>query len=185
MKKNILCFMAFFLVSALMFQCGKEGNSQVSGGAVVGSINVTSTAFGEGAMIPKKYTCDAQNVSPQIAWSGVPAGAKSIALICDDPDTPAGDWVHWVIYNMPAGTSGLAEGIQALPAGSKRGTNDFRKTGYGGPCPPSGVHRYYFRIYAIDSVLSLGDGATKAQLLKAMDGHILAQGELMGRYRRQ
>jgi len=177
--------MAFFLVSVLMFQCGTEGNSQVSGGAVVGSINVTSTAFGEGAMIPKKYTCDAQNVSPQIAWSGVPAGVKSIALICDDPDAPAGDWVHWVIYNMPAGTNGLAEGVQALPAGSKRGTNDFRKTGYGGPCPPSGVHRYYFRIYAIDSVLSLGDGATKAQLLKAMDGHILAQGALMGRYRRQ
>lgn len=151
----------------------------------MGSINVTSTAFGEGAMIPKKYACDAQNVSPQIAWTGVPAGAKSIALICDDPDAPVGDWVHWVVYNMPASTKELAEGIQSLPAGSKRGTNDFRKLGYGGPCPPSGVHRYYFKIFALDMALSLDDGATKAQVLKAMDGHVLAQGALMGRYKRQ
>ncbi len=151
----------------------------------MGSLNVISSAFGEGAMIPKKYTCDAQNVSPQIAWSGVPAGTKSIALICDDPDAPAGDWVHWVVYNMPASTMELPEGVQPLPAGSKRGTNDFRKSGYGGPCPPSGVHRYYFKIFALDTALSLGEGATKAQLLEAMEGHILAQGALMGRYKRQ
>ena len=146
----------------------------------MGSIKVTSTAFGEGAMIPKKYTCDDQNVSPQIAWTGVPAGTKSIALICDDPDAPVGDWVHWVVYNMPAATKELAEGVRTLPAGSKQGTNDFRKLDYGGPCPPSGVHRYYFKIYALDTPLSLGEGATKAQLLKAMEGHILDQGALMG-----
>ena len=185
MKMHYFYFMASFLVCALLFQCGKEGNSKDSGGAVMGSLNVTSSAFGEGAMIPKKYTCDAQNVSPQIAWSGVPAGTKSIAMICDDPDAPAGDWVHWVVYNMPASTMELAEGVQSLPAGSKRGTNDFRKSGYGGPCPPSGVHRYYFKIFALDTALSLGEGATKAQLLKAMEGHILAQGALMGRYKRQ
>lgn len=185
MKTDLLFLMASFLVCALLFQCGKEGKSQVSGGADVGSIKVTSTAFGDGAMIPKKYTCDAQNISPQIAWTGVPAGAKSIALICDDPDAPVGDWVHWVVYNMPVSTKELAEGVQSLPAGSKSGTNDFRKPGYGGPCPPSGVHRYYFKIFALDAALPLAEGATKAQLLKAMDGHIVAQGELMGKYKRQ
>jgi Raf kinase inhibitor-like YbhB/YbcL family protein len=185
MKHNHFYFMAAFLVIAFLFQCGKDGNSKVSGGAVVGSIKVTSTAFGEGVMIPKKYTCDDQNVSPQLAWTGVPAGTKSIALICDDPDAPVGDWVHWVAFNIPAATKELAEGVRTLPAGSKKGTNDFRKLEYGGPCPPSGVHRYYFKIYALDTQLSLGEGATKVQLLKAMEGHILDQGALMGRYQRR
>jgi Raf kinase inhibitor-like YbhB/YbcL family protein len=185
MKNNLFYFMAAFLVISFLFECGKDGNSKVSGGAVVGSINVTSTAFGNGAMIPKKYTCDDQNVSPQLAWTGVPAGAKSLALICDDPDAPVGDWVHWVAFNMPAATNGLAEGVRTLPAGSKKGTNDFRKLEYGGPCPPGGVHRYYFKIYALDTILSLGEGATKAELLKAMEGHILDQGALMGRYKRR
>ena len=179
------CFMVSIMVFALFAQCGKEGNSQVSGGSVMGSIHVTSTAFGEGAMIPKKYTCDGQDVSPQVAWSGVPSGTRSIALLCDDPDAPVGDWVHWIVFNMPPATKELAEGVRALPAGSKKGTNDFRKLDYGGPCPPGGTHRYYFKIFALDEQLSLAEGATKAQLLKAMEGHVLEQGALMGRYSRK
>jgi Raf kinase inhibitor-like YbhB/YbcL family protein len=185
MNKNLLYLLAACLVIMLLFECGKDGNSKVSGGAIMGAIHVTSTAFGEGAVIPKKYTCDDQNISPQLAWTGVPSGTKSIALICDDPDAPVGDWVHWIVYNMPAATSGLPEGVRSLPAGSKKGTNDFRKLDYGGPCPPGGVHRYYFKVYALDAQLSLGDGATKAQLLKAMEGHILDQGALMGKYSRK
>jgi Raf kinase inhibitor-like YbhB/YbcL family protein len=185
MKRFIPLVMVSCMVCAFLFQCGKEGNSKDAGGADVGSIKVTSTAFGEGAMIPKKYTCDDRNVSPQLAWSGMPAGTKSIALICDDPDAPVGDWVHWLVYNMPAATKELTEAVRALPAGAKQGTNDFRKLEYGGPCPPSGVHRYYFKIYALDALLSVRDGATKSELLKAMEGHVLDKGSLMGRYKRQ
>ncbi len=147
------------------------------------ALTVTSTAFKEGKMIPKKYTCDGTNVSPQLAWSGVPTDARSIALVCDDPDAPSGTFVHWVVFNMPSVTKEIPE-AGGLPAGSLRGINDFKRLDYGGPCPPSGTHRYYFKIYAVDMTLNLKEGATQSDLLSAMQGHVLAQGQIMGTYKR-
>lgn len=171
-----------------MPQCGRDGHSSDPGGTAMATITVTSTAFSEGGMIPSKYTCDGSDLSPPLSWSGTPAGTKSIALICDDPDAPVGTWVHWVVFNIPSDARGLPEGTTAakgLPAGAKQGMNDFRKKDYGGPCPPGGTHRYYFKVYALDTMLQLKEGSTKAELLKAMEGHILAQGQLMGRYQRR
>jgi hypothetical protein len=161
--------------------------AETTGGKTM-SITVTSPAFEPGGMIPAKHTCDGANVSPPLAWTGVPTGAKSIALICDDPDAPRGTWVHWVLYDLAPDSGGLpanAAPDKPPPGGAKQGTNDFRRTGYGGPCPPSGTHRYFFKVYALDTMLSLAAGATKPDLLKAMEGHVLAQGELMGKCRRQ
>lgn len=146
-----------------------------------------SSAFEEGGTIPSKYTCDGKDVSPQLAWSSIPEGTKSLALICDDPDAPMGTWVHWVVYNLPPDMEELAEALPAQKSfenGSRQGINDFRKIGYGGPCPPGGTHRYYFKLYALDTVLDLEAGATKKQLLAAMEGHILARAQLMGKYKR-
>lgn len=148
---------------------------------------VKSSAFKEGEMIPKKYTCDGEDISPPLSWEGVPEGTKSIAIICDDPDAPMGTWVHWVLFNLPPGTNTLPEAVPpeaVLENGARHGINDFRKLGYGGPCPPSGTHRYYFKIYALDIVLGLQSGASKADLLKAMEGHVLSEGQIMGRYKR-
>ena len=150
-------------------------------------LKVTSTAFTEGQPIPKQYTCDGINISPPLEWSGVPKTAKTIAIICDDPDAPVGTWVHWVLYNLPADKIGLIENTPAtetLPSGGVQGTNDFKKIVYGGPCPPSGRHRYFFKVYALDAELSLKSGATKADVEKAMEGHLVSQGQLMGTYRR-
>ena len=151
-------------------------------------IKVTSPAFEDGALIPPRYTADGANISPPLKWENVPAGAKSIAMINDDPDAPAKTWVHWVVYNMPPDTTELLEDIPADPAlsnGAKQGTTDFGQIGYGGPAPPSGTHRYFFKVYALDAMLDLSEGATKADLEAAMTGHILAQGELIGKYKRQ
>jgi Raf kinase inhibitor-like YbhB/YbcL family protein len=150
-------------------------------------IKITSTLFEDGGMIPRPYTCDGPNVSPSLRWENVPAAAKTLALIADDPDAPQGTWVHWVLYNLPAETKGFVENVPkqaSLPGGGLQGTNDFRKLGYDGPCPPGGTHRYYFKLYALDAELLLKPGATKAQLLEAMAGHVLADGQLMGRYQR-
>jgi Raf kinase inhibitor-like YbhB/YbcL family protein len=150
-------------------------------------IKLTSTAFKEGGPIPRAYTCDGVNVSPPLEWSGVPKTAKTLAIVCDDPDAPGGTWVHWVLYNLPAENIGLVENLPAtekLASGGFQGTNDSRKIGYDGPCPPSGTHHYDFKIYALDSDLPLKAGATKAELLKAMEGHIVLQGQLMGTYKR-
>ena len=146
-------------------------------------IKVESGAFSDGGAIPKQYTCDGRDLSPPLSWSGVPAGARSLVLICDDPDAPRGTWVHWVVFDLPPTTRDLPEGI-ATPAGGVQGTNDFRKTGYGGPCPPGGTHRYLFKLYALDTELKLAPGATKAQVETAMEGHVLEQGTLTGRYSR-
>jgi hypothetical protein len=138
-------------------------------------------------MIPKKHSCDAEDISPDLKWSGAPAATKSFALICDDPDAPVGTWVHWVLFNLPAETAALPAGIPAdatLTNGARHGKNDFRRLGYGGPCPPGGTHRYFFKLYAIDTRLDLESGCTKAQLEAAMKGRILAEGRLMGRYKR-
>ncbi|MGD2270059.1 MAG: YbhB/YbcL family Raf kinase inhibitor-like protein [Desulfobacterales bacterium] len=150
-------------------------------------IKITSSAFSEGGMIPKRYTCDSEDVSPDLAWSGIPQGTKSIALICDDPDAPMGTWVHWVLFDLPAESTELPAAIPSdntLSSGAVHGKNDFGRLGYGGPCPPGGTHRYYFKLYALDTQLNLGSGITKNQLLDAMEGHILAQGQLMGKYKR-
>ena len=152
------------------------------------SIQITSAAFKEGELIPRQYTCDGVNISPPLEWTGAPRSAKTIALVADDPDAPAGTWVHWVLYNLPAANIGMVENLPAtedLKAGGSQGKNDFGKIGYGGPCPPSGTHRYYFKIFAVDTELPLKGGASKAELLKALEGHVVGQGQLLGTYRRQ
>lgn len=151
------------------------------------AISVSSSAFKEGGMIPAKYTCDGNDLSAPLAWTGIPEGTKSIAVISDDPDAPVGTWVHWVMWNIPASAVGLEEGVPTksqLPDGSRQGVSDFGRPGYGGPCPPSGTHRYYFKVYALDTMLELPSNARKADLVKAMKGHILAEGQLMGKYSR-
>ena len=150
-------------------------------------MDLKSAAFAEGEMIPKKYTCDAQDVSPALEWSGAPENTKSFALICDDPDAPMGTWVHWVYYDIPGETTHLPEdvGAQEKPAsGGTQGVSDFGRIGYGGPCPPGGTHRYYFKLYALDTMLDISPGADKPTLLTKMEGHILDEAVLMGRYRR-
>jgi len=147
-------------------------------------MQLSSTAFQEGAVIPVVHTGDGQDRSPPLTWSGAPGAAKSFALVCDDPDAPRGTWVHWVLFNLPADQHELPAG-GPLPPGALQGKNDFGKLGYGGPAPPRGKpHRYYFRVYALDTILSLPEGATKPQLEQAMKGHILATGQLMGKYSR-
>ncbi len=151
-------------------------------------IEITSTAFAEGGTIPSKYTCDGSDISPPLQWEAVPEATRSIALISDDPDAPVGTWVHWVLYDLPAETRELEENIpsdKTLPSGAKQGLSDFGRIGYGGPCPPSGTHRYFFKIYALDTKLELPAGAKKSELLKSMKGHILGQGQLIGKYKRK
>ena len=150
-------------------------------------MEIKSSAFDEGAFITRKYTCDGNNISPPFEWSLIPDGTKAFALICDDPDAPMGTWVHWVLFNLPGNINELSENIppwEVLENGAKQGKNDFRKIGYGGPCPPGGTHRYYFKIYALDEELDVDTGISKKELLKAMEGRILAEGQLMGRYKR-
>ena len=161
-----------------------ESGAQVKGGK---NMEIKSSAFKSGARIPAKHTCDGVDVSPPLVWNKLPAGTKTFALICDDPDAPSGTWVHWVIYDIPGSSTGLPEKLPPLKEvanGAKQGMNDFRSIGYGGPCPPSGEHRYFFRLYALDGPTGLKPGATKEQLLAAMKGHILAEAELMGKYKR-
>lgn len=152
------------------------------------SIELTSTAFQPGTTIPKQYTGDGADRSPPIRWSEPPSGTKSIALICDDPDAPRGTWVHWVLFNLSPQTRELEEGVPTtatLPYGVKQGKNDFGNIGYGGPAPPKGkLHRYFFKLYALVVAMDLAPGATKAQLEAAMRGHILAEGQVMGTYKR-
>jgi Raf kinase inhibitor-like YbhB/YbcL family protein len=154
----------------------------------VRAMELKSSAFQTGGNIPRKYTCDANNVSPQLSWNNAPVGTKAFALIADDPDALAGTWVHWVIYDLPADTKELAEGVpttEVLTNGAKQGTNDFRKVGYGGPCPPQGrPHRYFFKLYALDAATGLKPRASKQQLLNAIKNHVLGEAEIMGRYKR-
>lgn len=152
-------------------------------------LRLTSPAFIHLSAIPKRHTCEGEDVSPPLQWSGVPPGTKSLALIVDDPDAPdpaapRTTWVHWVLYNLPASASGLAEDIRALPPGTLEGMNDWRRVGYGGPCPPIGRHRYFHKLYALDSVLPDLKRPVKAALEKAMAGHVLAHAELVGTYQK-
>ena len=151
------------------------------------AFTLTSTAFEHGQPVPAQYTCEGGDMSPPLAWREPPAGTRSFALIADDPDAPMGTWVHWVVWNIPATEQGLAEHIpkqERLANGTRQGMTDFHRVGYGGPCPPSGTHRYFFTLYALDAQLTLSPKATKAQLLAALHGHVLAQSELMGAYQR-
>jgi Raf kinase inhibitor-like YbhB/YbcL family protein len=180
---------ALLTIPALLVCCCKD-SEQAAGpaGGEKMEIKITSSAFAEGGMIPSKYTCDGADISPPLQWGEVPEGTKSIALISDDPDAPMGTWVHWVLFNLPAETKELAENVppdETLPNGAKQGVTDFGRVGYGGPCPPSGTHRYFFKIYALDTELQVNTSTGKRGLLKAMEGHILGQGQLMGKYKRK
>lgn len=183
------CFSILPLAMVLILGCDDSAKNQlVAKGDEQMPIEITSPAFEDAGMIPYKYTCDGQNVSPPLKWHGIPQEAKSIAIICDDPDAPMGTWVHWVTWNIPVNSDGLAENIpidKQLPNGTRQGITSFQCHGYGGPCPPSGTHRYYFKLYALDTELEIADTSTKDNLLNAMSGHIIAQGQLMGKYKKR
>ncbi len=153
------------------------------------SLQITSPAFSHGGEIPPRYTCDGEDISPPLQWTGIPPGTRSLVLIVDDPDAPDPAapkmvWVHWVLYNLPPETSGLPEGVadSQLPPGTQQGLNDWKRTGWGGPCPPVGRHRYFFKLYALDTELPDLGLATKNKVLQAMVGHVLEEAELVGTY---
>ena len=171
MQKAIIAGVSTILLAAVA--------SFAAGGA---KMKITSSAFQQGGNIPSKFTCDGANTSPPLQISDMPSEAKSLVLIVDDPDAPSGLFTHWAVWNISPQTSAIAEG--STPKGAQ-GTNDFGKSGYGGPCPPSGTHRYYFKIFALDRELDLPSGAKRSELNTAMKGHVIAQGELMGRYSRK
>jgi Raf kinase inhibitor-like YbhB/YbcL family protein len=153
-------------------------------------MRITSDVFTNNGPIPAKFTCDGQDTSPPLSWSGVPRGTKSLLLIVDDPDAPDPaaprmTWVHWVLYNLPAATHGLEEGVRSLPPGTGEGVNSWERTGYGGPCPPIGRHRYFHKLYALDAILAEHGRLTKASLERAMQGHVLDHAELVGTYQRR
>lgn len=178
---SLFIFLAFGLSS-----CGATPTpmSAPQEGGQTMTFELTSSAFGQGEAIPVKYTCDGEDISPPLGWSDPPEGTQSFALIADDPDAPVGTWIHWVLFNLPAETRELPEQA-APPSGSQNGINSWGRTGYGGPCPPGGTHRYFFKLYALDTMLNSAAGASKEQLLQAMEGHILGQAEVMGTYSRQ
>jgi Raf kinase inhibitor-like YbhB/YbcL family protein len=180
-----LLFLVWF--PSLVLGC-KRGADDAQFGEIALKIELSSTAFSEGANIPQQYTGDGKNVSPPLRWADPPAQTKSLALICDDPDAPRGTWVHWVFFNLPPDKRELEEGVpgqETLDSGAKQGKNDFKKIGYGGPSPPPGKpHRYFFKLYALDTLLELAPGATKNQVIATMKGHVLAEGQLMGKYGR-
>jgi Raf kinase inhibitor-like YbhB/YbcL family protein len=153
------------------------------------TIELTSDSFADSSWIPEMYTCEGEDISPHLAWGELPDSTKSLALICDDPDAPMKTWVHWVVYHIPVSMTELSEDMAddpVLDSGIMQGTTDFGRTGYGGPCPPRGKpHRYFFTLYALDELPELEPGAPKKELLKAMDGHILGRGILMGTYQRK
>jgi Raf kinase inhibitor-like YbhB/YbcL family protein len=180
MPPSILAVVALILLGSC-FMCAQSKTETKA-------LQVSTTAFAEGQMIPKKFTCDGPDVSPQLSWKATPAGAQSMALIVDDPDAPAGTWVHWVLYGLPASVTDLPEGIEKqeqLSNGARQGRNDFGRIGYAGPCPPPGKpHRYFFKLYALDTKLDLNAAIRKADLERAMKGHILGHAELIGKYGR-
>ena len=182
------------LTYILLFSVAAQANTTlVKGSAATGgkekmSFTLTSSAFKHEGIIPKPYTCDGADMSPPLVWANVPEKVKSFALICDDPDAPVGNWVHWVIFNIPADTRELKEKTptnDTLPNGAKNGVNSWGRHGYGGPCPPGGTHHYFFKLYALDTMLEGKGKITRELLLNTMKGHIVAQCELMGRYSRQ
>ncbi len=184
-SKAMRCLGIILVALAASAGCHRAGSVVVAGGQV--TVQLTSTSFQDGK-IPQAYTCDGSDTSPQLAWTAPPPTTQSLALIVVDPDAPMGAFVHWVLYNLPAATRSLPEGVvkqEQLTDGTRQGQNDFPRTGYSGPCPqPNSTHRYFFVLYALDEKLNLPPGATRAQVEDAMKGHILAHGELMARYGR-
>jgi|SRR5579883_118210 Raf kinase inhibitor-like YbhB/YbcL family protein len=180
----ILIVTAVVCACLLFWKHAKQGSRIPAKVGAESMLTVSSLNFPDHGEIPKKFTCDGEDVSPQLSISSVPAAAKSLALIMEDPDAPGGTFTHWVLFNLPVQTRDLAEG--ANPGGAKQGKNDFQKNGYGGPCPPPGnPHHYIFHIYALDSGLDLPEGATREQVESALDGHVLAEGTLTGLYARR
>lgn len=182
-------FVAVFLMAVLSLPCSTLANRLSSSGAEADmSFTISSPSFSSGGAIPAKFTCSGADLSPELKWNDPPTGTKSFALLADDPDAPAGNWNHWTIWNLPANLSSLPQGFSKdarLSDGTEQGKNDFHKTGYNGPCPPPGKpHRYYFKVFALDTTLNLKAGAMKRDLESAMKGHILAQAEWMGRFGR-
>jgi Raf kinase inhibitor-like YbhB/YbcL family protein len=157
------------------------------GREAVMTMTLASPDFTAGAAMPARFTCDEDGTSPALQWSGIPSGARSLALVVDDPDAPQRTWVHWVLYDLPHDATGLPQSVATaqLPAGSREGLNDWKKTGYGAPCPPKGRHRYVFTLYALDRTLPDLQRPDKAQLLKAMEGHVLTKAQLIGTYQRK
>ncbi len=152
-------------------------------------LTLNSAAFAHNGPIPRRFTCDGEDISPPLAWSGVSDQTRSLTLVVDDPDAPDPaapklTWVHWLLYNLPPDTTGLPEAVDTLPPGTLAGRNDWKRTGYGGPCPPVGRHRYFFKLYALDTVLPDLNEPNKPALLRAMQGHVLASTELVGTYQR-
>ncbi len=186
---NRTLFFAALLFVVLASACSRGAEEITPEGGATMTIQLTSPVFQEGKPIPVRYTCDGDNVSPPLQWSNLPPGTQSIALLCEDPDSPSGAFAHWVLYGLPAGTAELGEGVpteEELANGAKQGVNSARSVGYYGPCPPQGKpHRYVFRIYALDANLPAQTGASRADLLRAVQGHILAEGQLMGTYARK
>ena len=187
-KNYFFCFFALICLIAArgepLAQAKDQINTKIRGGK---TMEITSSSFVHEDMIPAKYTCDGQNISPPLAWSGAPKETKSFALICDDPDAPAGTWVHWVIFDIPSNINFLPEKVakqEEIAGLGKNGKNSSRRYGYDGPCPPSGTHRYYFKLYALDKMLNLKAGLSKEELLSAMKNHVLAEAQIMGRYKR-
>jgi Raf kinase inhibitor-like YbhB/YbcL family protein len=190
---KILSISILLILIILLSACGGNSTTPAAASGKVGqstlaALTVTSTDFASNAPIPEKYTCQGDDSSPALAWTAPPAGTKSLALILDDPDAPVGTWVHWVVYNLPADTTSLPGGASkanaasfTLPQGTVQGKTSFNRADYGGPCPPSGTHHYRFHLYALDTTLQDG-GLDKAGLLKSMNGHVLAEGELVGLY---
>jgi len=187
---NLLSGCAILALAFLCVACaGNDNRNAVKEEKIAMPIQLTSSDFAEGRPIPEKYTCDGADISPPLKWTNIPQGAKSLALVCDDPDAPAGTWVHWVLYELPPAVTEMPEGVpttETIFNGAKQGVNDFKRIGYGGLCPPrGGPHRYFFKLYALDAELQLKAKATKKDLLRAMEGHILAEGQLMGTYKRK
>ncbi len=184
---SIKLYIIIFFLAAIS-GCVAEEKKDNTREVAMQNISISAEAFKEGGNIPAVYTCDGRDISPALTWSGIPAGTKSIALIMDDPDAPHGTFIHWVLFNIPPDARGLPEAVpknETLKDGSRQGNTSFGRVGYGGPCPPSGKpHRYYFKLYALDTKLDMPVGVTKADVEKAMNGHMLAKGELMGKYGR-
>ena len=184
-KPFVFCVMIVLISILMMFvSCSRSGGDAKKGVA----LEVISTAFGNAKSMSDKYTCDDVDVSPPLEWKNAPAGTKSFSIICETPDAPTGNWVQWVIYDIPAEVTSLPQSVAKkgqLDFGAKQGKNDFDEGGYSGPCLPAGEHRFFFRVYALDSLTNLKEGAKKEELVEAMKGHILAEGALMGVYARE
>jgi Raf kinase inhibitor-like YbhB/YbcL family protein len=185
-RKSLSC-PVLLVLAGLCGLCGPAGAEPTTTGGA--AMQITSTAFTHNDAIPARYSCEGKDVSPPLAWTGQPPGTQSLVLIVDDPDAPDPaaprmTWVHWVLYNLPPGSGGLPEDVKTLPAGTREGRNDWQRTGYGGPCPPIGRHRYFHKLYALDMVLPDLKQPTKAQLEQVMQGHVLGRAELVGTYQK-